>query len=394
MTGSETLHRVLSFQDLIGFGLAAIMGSGGFNLIGDGIIAGGSQFPIALAAVAALFQGTSLTYQQAYNEFKTNTSESDLIKKEFGDLTSNLSAIAILIFQLISTSVVIVVCTNLLFPNTSWSGKISFSLFILASMTGIALQGIEVGKEFITAAGLSIVGLLSFVTMIGLVEVGTKGMPAKLPSSLDVKPNIVHSILYFYFVLAGFDTLIKFAEESKNPDKDFTLSFYVSNAVSALLTIGVCFAFVVLVTNQQFKENDNIISRIVGVALGAGAEKTTQILSIGLMIITAFVSFLACTRYMFSLAKDNSSLDFLRQLNEARAPWKAICLSTFVIGVGILLGNVYELVKIADIGLTVTLLLVSAAATKMQAAKGKTPWIEGLTTAGLGALLSACIMYR
>jgi APA family basic amino acid/polyamine antiporter len=261
-------------------------------------------------------------------------------------------------------------------------------------MTGIALQGIEVGKEFITAAGLSIVGLLSFVTMIGLVELGTKGMPAKLPSSLDVKPNIVHSILYFYFVLAGFDTLIKFAEESKNPDKDFTLSFYVSNAVSALLTIGVCFAFVVLVTNQQFKENENIVSRIVGIALGAGAEKGTQILSIGLMIITAFVSFLACTRYMFSLAKDNSSLDFLRQLNEARAPWKAICLSTFVIGVGILLGNVYELVKIADIGLTVTLLLVSAAATKMQAAKGKTPWIEGLTTAGLGALLSACIMYR
>ena len=394
MADSETLNRVLSFQDLVGFGVVAILGSGGFNLIGDGIIAGGPQFPIALATVAALFQGTSVTYQEAYNEFKTNTSESELIKKEFGEFTSNLSAITILIFQLISTSVVIVVCTNLIFPNTSSSGKISFALFILASMTGIALQGIEVGKEFISAAGLCIVGLLSFVTMIGLVEVGTHGMPTKLPSSLDVKPNIVHSILYFYFVLAGFDTLIKFAEETQNPHKDFTLSFYVSNVLSTVLTIGVCFAFVVVFTNHQFKENENIVSRIIGAMLGAGAEKATHILSIGLMIITGFVCFLASTRYMFSLAKDISSLDSLRELNEARAPWKTICLSTFVIGVGILLGNVYELVKIADIGLTVTLLLVSAAATKMQAAKGRAPWIEGITTVGLGALLSACIMYR
>jgi len=40
---SEELKRSLSFNDLLLFGVAAIMGSGGFNLIGDGIIAGGSH---------------------------------------------------------------------------------------------------------------------------------------------------------------------------------------------------------------------------------------------------------------------------------------------------------------------------------------------------------------
>jgi hypothetical protein len=94
---------------------------------------------------------------------------------------------------------------------------------------------------------------------------------------------------------------------------------------------------------------------------------------------------------MFSAAGE---LPQLRELNEAKAPWKTILLVTIIIALGILNNNVYELVRVSDIALTVTLLLVSAAATKMQIEKGKIPLVEGATTAGLGALLSACVMYR
>ena len=391
--GSQTLDRVLSFENLLGFGVASIMGSGGFNLIGHAIICGGYQFPIALGATAALFQGTSLTYEEAYNEFKTNTSESDLIEKEFGPITSNISSAAILAFNLISTSVVLVICAKLLFPSGSWSGQISFALLLLSGITVTALKGIKLNKEIITVAGLSIAILLGFASMIGLIELGAHGIPSKLPTSLDVKPSLVHSFLYFYFVLAGFDALMKFSEESKDPDNDLGRSFYASNAISTLLTIGVCFAFLMTFTTQHFNKDENIVARIVGAMLGSTAEQATSFVSIVLMIVTGFVCFLASTRYMFSLATEHSFAS-LRELNKDKAPWKAILLSTIVVFVGVLSNNVYTLVKFSDVALTITLLLVSAAATRMQLGKGKQPWIEGMTTTALGALLSACIMYR
>jgi hypothetical protein len=77
----------------------------------------------------------------------------------------------------------------------------------------------------------------------------------------------------------------------------------------------------------------------------------------------------------------------LRELNEAKAPWKAIAVSTGIIGLGILNNNIYTLVKFSDAALTITLFLVSAAATKLQSGQGKIPWIEGLTTTGLFAIL-------
>lgn len=392
--GDSTLKRILSYENLLGFGIVNIMGSGGFNLIGDAVISGGTQFPLALAATSALFQGASLTYQEAYSAFKTNTSESDLIQKEFGGAAAAASAAGILAFNLISTSTVLVICAKLLFPSGSWTGQISFALLILLAMMIASLKGIELDKDIISAAGMGVVSLLSFAAMIGLIELGVKGAPTALPTSLEVKHSFIHSVIYFYFILAGFDALMKFAEETKNPDEDLPRSFYSSNALSTLLTVGVCLAFLLVFTTHKFKENENIVARIVGTVLGPSAESATAILSIGLMIVSGFVTFLASSRYMFSEAGELKGFEQLRELNEVKAPWKTILLVTVIIAIGILNNNIYELVKFSDIALTVTLLLVSAAATKMQVERGKLPWIEAATTAGLGALLSACIIYR
>jgi len=369
------------------------MGSGGFNLIGDSIVSGGAQFPFTLAAVAALFQGASVTYQEAHSEFKTNTSESDLIEKEFGILPARISSIMILLFNLISVSVILVISSKLIFPAGSWSGQVSFAILLLSGMTAMAFQGIEADKTVIAASGMAVAALLSFTTLIGLTELSKSGLPTQI-GLFHGTPNILQSILYFYFVLAGFDTLIKFTEESKDPEHDIPRSFYTSNAISTLLTIGVCLAFVVILNRSSCKDNDNIVARIVGTVLGPQAEQVIGIVSIGLMIVTGFICFLAATRYMFSIGGQIKELEALKELDTRNVPWKSVVVAAAVIAFGILNNHVYTLVKISDIFLTITLLLVSAAATKLQASKGKLPWIEGITTAGFATLLSAACLYK
>lgn len=375
------LQRSLGFNDLMTFGVAAIMGSGGFNLIGDGILAGGAQFPIALAASAALFQGASLTYQHAYNEYKSNTSESDLIHAQFGPAAATVSSITIPLFNIISVSVILVICGKLLFPTESH--QITFALCILTAMSAFSLQGIDVNKNLINIFGYATIALLAFVSLLGFGDI-----PSTLPQAIRSPPDLTKSMLYFFFVLAGFDTLIKFTEEARDPDRDIPRSFYASNALSTLLTVGVCLSFLMVFTHHRFTDNENIMARIVESVLGPTAGEATGFLSILLMIVTTFIVFLATTRYMYGLGKGIPCLGFFTELNEKKVPWKAV-LATFVIAaVGILNNNIFTLVKMSDMALIVTLLLVSAAATKLQLAKGKAPLVEAATTAGLAALLS------
>ena len=385
------LKRSMVFNDLMAFGISAIMGSGGFNLIGKGIHEGGSQFPVAIGMITLLFQGASLTYQRAYDAFKTNSAESDLIKAQFGNVTSNISSIAILLFNIISVSTIVVICSKQIFPAGSWSGQVSFAIALLGAMSGFSMSGIDLNKGVVGIFGFMIVALLAFATMIGFIEAGQFGVPTKLPESLrGITPNLYKSVMYFYFILAGFDVLIKFAEETKEPEKDLARSFYASNALSTLLTVGVCFAFLVVYSSHTLPEGDNVISGIVESMLGKTAGVFTSGLSIVLMLATSFVAFLATTRYMFSLGKEIPALALLSDLNDNKVPWKSVLITFVIATLGILNNHVFTLVKISDIALTVTLFLVSAAATKMQLIKGATPVVEGITTIALGALMG-CI---
>jgi hypothetical protein len=314
-----------------------------------------------------------------------------MIRKEFGLTASNLSNTTILLFNLISVSVVLVICSKLLFPNGTWTGQISFALALLMGMTATALQGIELDRDIITLAGFAIVCLMCFTTLVGVIEV-REGFPTKMPISTDT--NIPKSIMYFFFVLAGFDTLIKFTQEVKDPDHDLPRSFYASNAISTLLTVGICLSFLVTFQNRQFKENDNIIAKIIGKMLGPSAEQFIGLLSIVLMILTAFVCYLASTRFMYGLGEQIDMLSSLKELNKSATPWKAIVVATVIISMGILFNHVYELVKICNITFITTLLVVTAAVTKHTISKGiHIPWIEGLTTLGLGGLLSTALFY-
>jgi APA family basic amino acid/polyamine antiporter len=387
------LQRSMEFTDLMAFGLSAIMGSGGFNLIGKGIREGGSQFPLAIGSVALLFQGTSLVYQRAYDAFKANTSESDLVRAQFGDITANISSIAILLFNIISVSTIVVISSKQIFPTGSWSGQVGFAIALVASMTSFSLTGIDLNKEFVSVFGFMILALLGFATMIGFIEFGQQTVPLKMPSSISgTSPNIYKSILYFYFILAGFDALMKFAEETKDPDKNLTRSFYASNALATILTLGICFAFLVVFSTHAHSNKDNVISDIVESMLGKQAGVFTAGLSIVLMLVTSFVSFLATTRYMYSLGKEIPLLQSFSELNDNKVPWKSILIASVVACLAILNNNVFTLVKISDIALTLTLVLVSAAATKMQAVKGKMPLIEGATTVALVGLMG-CILW-
>ena len=380
---SGQLKRTLTLTDLVFFGIASILGSGGFNLVGEAVMKGGNEWPIALTIASAVFMGSARTYEEAFNAFKTNTAESDFVKKIFGENSSLVTISAVMLWNILSISTILVICSHMLFPEGTWIGQITFALMLLGLMGFFSLKGLDVNKETINAFSAVLIVVLGGVSFLGASGVVNKGIPS-VPAIPE--KSFVASLLFFYFILAGFDALIKFTEETKDP-KDVPRSFYISNLLSIALVLGICLAFVTTVDMRRLWKFDNGIGEILHKFLGGDTKMIVIYFAVIYMIVTTFVTFLATTRYLFGLGEVYKGLDFMKVVTEAKVPINAVLFTLSTAAIGILVNHTEYLVRAADFGLSALLLMVAAAATKSIASQGKIPWIEGTTTAALAGFM-------
>lgn len=386
---SGDLKKTLSIYDLVFFGIASILGSGGFNLVGEAVMKGGDAWPAALAIAAAVFMGSARTYEEAFNAFKTNTAESDFVKKIFGENSSLVTISAVMLWNILSISTILVICSHMLFPDGTWIGQITFALMLLGLMGFFSLKGLDVNKETINAFSAVLIVVLGGVSFLGVTCVAQKGIPS-VPAIPE--KSFVASLLFFYFILAGFDALIKFTEETKDP-KDVPRSFYISNLLSITLVLGICLAFVTTVDMRRLWTFDNGIGEILHKFLGGSTKMIVTYFAVLYMIITTFVTFLATTRYLFGLGDVYKGLDFMKVVTEAKVPINAVLFTLVTAALGIIVNHKESLVRAADFGLSALLLMVAAAATKSVVSQGKIPWIEGTTTVGLAGFMGLSFVH-
>ena len=140
------LEKTLHLSDLVFFGISSILGSGGFNLIGNAIKDGGYYFPLALFSSGALFLGSASSYSYAYDKFNKNISETLLIESVFGSFGKYISVFSILAANIFSITTILVFFSKTIFPNATYTGQVSFSLLLLSMMMTISLQKLKFTK--------------------------------------------------------------------------------------------------------------------------------------------------------------------------------------------------------------------------------------------------------
>jgi len=380
------LEKTLNLSDLVLFGISSIVGSGGFNLVGNAIKEGGHQFPFMLLLSGALFTGSAKTYEYAHDTFKKNISETLLIESVFGVIGKNISILSILFYNIFSIATILVFCSKMLFPEATYFKQIGFALLILSMMGISAFQRLDFNKQIINGFSISIIALLSLVTAFGFGGLSKEVCTPIFPT----QTNLYESFLYFFFVLAGHDALIKFSEESVIP-KDIDVSMYLSIGLSVLLTAGLSLAAVVYIGN--FKGNvDNIVGDIFEkVFSGSGQYVTMAVIFI--MVCTTFLGFLATTRYLYGIP----SLEFMKDGNDGsdgtkgNVSNKSILAVTIACALAILINHTSSLVELADVGLVLVLLLVAAASFFDKIKKGEFSMLDGVTTGGFASVLGMVI---
>ena len=375
----------MTLKDLVLFGILSILASGGFNLLGHAVVQAGPAWPLTLTAAATVFLGAARTYAVAFDSHPSNTAESDLVHEQFGDVASAATAIGILIFNIVSISTILVFCSHIMLPSASWLSQIALAISIIAGMSGFALQGIDVNKSVLNGFSQLLILILAITSALGVGGLVMNGYP----SVFRVKGgSLLSSFFYFFFILSGFDALVKFVKETREPS-DIPVSFYLSNIISIVLLFGVVLAFVCWVDIAGLKSYDNPIGEIFQVFLGGYTRDIFIGFAVMFMIITTFVVFLVSTRYLYGLGEEYPALAALTSVNAAKVPDTAIYTTFGISSAVALLNHTESLLRLTDLGLAIQLVTVAAAATVSQMKAGAFPLVEGATTAALTAVLAS-----
>jgi hypothetical protein len=251
-----------------------------------------------------------------------------------------------------------------------------------------SLQGIAHNKVFVNFCSSALVIILSAITLLGFAGAAVATQNIK---PLPTLPNtsLTQSFLYFFYILAGFDVLMKFSEETKDPD-DMPKAFYTSNSIAILFVLGLTFAVITFTDLQKVKPLEHVIGQMLNNVTGYNVKNYFNVLAVFFMIVTMFVTFLATTRYMYSLG-DKYKSEYFTALNKHKAPVVPVALTTLLISAIVLINHVDILVGFADVALGSFLFLVAAAATVYKYQKGEIPVLEGLTASSFLGVFGASV---
>jgi len=387
------LERALTLTDLTLFGVAAIVGSGGFNLVGKAVRAGGSWWPVAFLISATLLLGAAYAYTEAFAASGKNTAESDMVASAFGPVGECLSIFAILLFNIGSISTILVFCAQLLLPNSGWGPQVAAALTALFGMTGFSLAGIELNSVAIDVIAYVLVAVLAGTSCLGLY-----GLSAAPASSLPSGTSFTSSLLMIFFILAGFDSIMKFTEEAKDA-ADIPRAFFTANLISFFLVAGVALAiqlwlFTGIGTGMNPGRESNALGHLFSVFAGPWILEPTKYLMTAFMITTTFVVFLSQSRYLFGLGEKFSALSALKEVNGASVPYNTVALVTVIAGLAILINHTETLVRLSDVGIIGLLGLVTAAASVTDWRSGRlvSSLINGVTASGFAGLMGVCAL--
>ena len=381
MEAKTSLIKTLKLTDLLFFGIANILGSGAANLAGHAVFASGSLWPAQIAGVTGLLLGSSKTYAVAHEKYKSNDAETSLIADEIGGIGRILSSFMIVAFNIISTVVGLVFITRIINPTASYAFSVMLAIQLAILIIAIGLYGIELNKTLINTVTALCIGV---IVVFGGFAVskwlgGAHIQNVNVATGNSVNP--IRAFLYIFFIMAGFDVLIKFTEEAADT-ADIPTAFYGSNMISALLLIGLCFAYVVFVPMRGLKYADNTFADIAKGIFGDDEASIMKWIIIGFILISSLVNTLGVSRYLYSELKGTAAEGW-RTLNAQGAPWKILLgIGSALIGF-ITINNIDHLVSFADLALVGVLSMVGWSAARTRLKAGEKPWIESLTTLGL-----------
>lgn len=396
-------------------GVGGILGAGIYVLIGIAAGQAGNAVWLSFLFASAAAGLTGISYARLVRLLPKDAPEFQYVGMAFGRHMGFLAGWLVLWARIISTALVSLGFAGYFFRLTG--------LPILPSALGLILFATVV---LFLGVGEStfIVGVLTVVEILGLVIIIAIGTPylgrfdfLEMPGGIS---GVIGASALVFFVYLGFQDMLNFAEEMKNPTRDLPKSIVLALAICTFFYILVALAAISVLGWEELSKSNAPLAEVAAKGLGPNADYTLTCIALAATANTALIMLFAASRSIWAM----SCAEVLPEVfclisRNRRTPWTAILAAGILACLFTLIKNIESTAQAANFAILLAFCLVNASAGKLFGTEGyrlglrrlgidlllpgagvavclwlasKTGWLAALLGAGL--LLAGTLMYR
>ena len=363
------LKRDLGLLEVTLSGVGIILGAGVYVLIGQAAGLAGNAIWLAFGLSAIMALLTGLSYAELSSMFPKAGAEYDYVTNAFN------ARLAFVIGWLVFLSGVLAAATVALgfagyFSALTSTPMLISAIVLLIVLTTLLLYGVKETARVAVISTLIEVSGLVIIIAIGLPHLGSVDY-GEMP--LGYSGLFAASALIF-FAYQGFESMVKFSEETKKPETTVPKALILALAISVILYVLVSLSVVSVLGWQQLAVSNAPFADVVSAILGPDAAIIIAIIALFATANTALMSMYASSRILYGMAGSSDITTRLAWVHPVRrTPWIAILVCG---GLSILLvfaGDIAFIANVTNFTLFVTFIVINAAVIVLRYHSPQTP---------------------
>ncbi|MDD1719656.1 MAG: APC family permease [Methanoregulaceae archaeon] len=353
---SPPLRRELGLVEVTLSGVGIILGAGIYVLIGEGARLSGNALWAAFVISAAIAFFTCMSYAELSSMFPKAGAEYDYVGSAFSQRLAFVIGLLVFLSGILAATTVALGFAGYVSALMALPVQVS-ALGILLILTVVLLYGVKETARVAVVATLIEVSGLVLIIALGIPHLGDVNY---LEMPLGFSGLLAASALIF-FAYQGFESMVKFSEEARNPEKTVPRALILALTISTAIYILVALSAVSLIGWQDLGASDAPFSEIVGNALGPDAAILISGIALFATGNTVLLSLYASTRILYGMAGSPSMPGAVALvLPGRRTPWVAILVTTALAVVFIFSGDIAFVANVTNFTLYVSFIAINA----------------------------------
>ncbi len=371
----SALKRELGLFETTLMGVGIILGAGIYVLIGAAAgIAGNSVWmSFTIASIVAIFTG--LSYAEFSSRFSDDSGEYDYVKRTVSEKWGFIVGWMMVFTLLISAAAVALGFAGYfarLFASLNF-GIVAIAVATIILFSFISYWGIKQAAWLnILFTFLETFGLL-FIIYIGLGKIGSVNYMS-MPTGFE---GVISAAALVFFAFIGFETIVKLAEETRNPKKTVPRAILLSILISTVIYILVAISAVSILSWDKLAVSTAPLADVAAVALGAYAFLALSIIALFSTGNTILIILIGASRQIYGISKNYKKLNKLSKVSTRRkTPHIAVIFTAVVAICFSLIGNIGTVAEITNFAVFATFILINGALIFMRL-KERKPYTKG-----------------
>jgi basic amino acid/polyamine antiporter, APA family len=371
----HTLKKAVGTLDLTAFGIGAIIGTGIFVVLGEGIGDAGPAIVISfvLAGLTCLF--SALSYAELASSIPVSGSAYTYAYATLGELVAWIIGWDLILEYGVSVAAVAVgwganlnefldITFGFRIPDAialspSDGGTVNLvAVAVVMSITWLLIVGVrESARANAIMVGVKLLILAIFV----VVAVTAFNSNHFTPFNTHGVDGIVTGASVIFFAYIGFDAVSTGSEEAKNPKRDLPLAICGSLAICTVIYIAVAITAIGALPAAELAKSPTPLA--TAMEQGAGVSWAGSLIAGGAVVaITSVVLTILYgqTRIMFAMCRDGLMPPALAEVNpRTGTPIRLTLTFGILISVLAALVPLTEIIKLVNVGTLFAFILVN-----------------------------------